>query len=135
MADQKLTRATRVCERCKTPTLRAVQHTRYRGVDRITFACDRCGGGFTAVDEGPIEAGLMSALGIAIGMGPWLIAWRNGELGDTIPYLLSFETGSQHWQNQALLFGLGTTIGAVLVWVYLMGWVKRRRTVARNPVA
>ena len=134
MSTQKISTATRLCARCGAPRMRAVQHTRYRGVERVTFACDRCGGGFTVIDQGAGVSVFFGLLGLVFLLGPWLLAWRDGVLGERIALLATFETRSKAWQDMAFWQGLSGLVGVSTLWMFV-SWASMRRAMARNPIA
>jgi hypothetical protein len=114
--------------------MRAVNATRYRGVDRVRFSCKGCGEGFTVVDAGPFEAAFMGIVGIVAIAGPWVRPWRDDALGEQLALVTSFNTRSSEWQNAAGMLGLSLLSGIPALWMFL-SWVRMRLAMARHPVA
>jgi len=145
-------KAPRVCERCKTPTLRAVQHHRYRGRDWVAFECARCGNSLVVTSDGAIEVGFLSSIGIGLALVPWVAAWRRCAPDDSTGELPSAEPqrGSEGgatgesvngelqcapWQVIPKEFAGYTLAGLLLFAIFFLPWVKMRRKMARNPIA
>ena len=86
------------------------------------------------IDQGAGVSVFFGLLGLVFLLGPWLLAWRDGVLGERIALLATFETRSKAWQDMAFWQGLSGLVGVSTLWMFV-SWASMRRAMARNLIA